>query len=327
VRKEKFIYNTQTLRYEKVEETVGNKLFKFLGFLCAVLFFAGIISFLSISLFDSPKEKSLKRELAQMNHQYELMNQRVGTLSNVVDNIQERDRNVYRMIFEVDPMDLAEWEGGIGGSERYRHIIDYPGSGEMIVDATKRVDKLSRQIAMQSKSLDSIVDFARNKEHMLASIPSIKPVNEDKLNRKIRFMSGFGRRMHPIHKVMRMHAGIDFAAPRGTPIVATGDGKVIKVKKLRYGYGLHVVIDHGFGFKTLYAHLQESKVRKGQSIKRGEVLGLLGNTGTSTAPHLHYEVHKNGRKVNPIYYVMDGLTPVEYQALVEKASKSNQSFD
>jgi murein DD-endopeptidase MepM/ murein hydrolase activator NlpD len=191
----------------------------------------------------------------------------------------------------------------------------------------QKVDKLKRQMVVQSKSLDEIGKMAKDKEKMLASIPSIKPVRADKLNARVDLLSGFGYRLHPIHKIVKMHAGIDFSAPRGTPIQATGDGVVEEVDSKRGGYGLHIVINHGYGYKTLYGHMSKADVRPGQKIKKGQTIGRVGSSGSSTAPHCHYEVHYKGEPVNPINYVMDGLTPKEYQELVRLAELDNQSFD
>ena len=187
------------------------------------------------------------------------------------------------------------------------------------------MDKLGRQLNLQSKSLDTIADLVKEKEKMLAAIPSIRPVRN--LTRNIKLFSGFGMRLHPIHKIRKMHWGIDFSAPKGTPIYATGDGKVISVKQRKSGYGNHVIISHGFGYKSLYAHMHKISVKVGEKIKKGEVIGSIGSTGTSTAPHLHYEVIQNGKKVNPIHFCIDGLTPAEYKEMSELSAQENQSFD
>ncbi|MEK7254419.1 MAG: M23 family metallopeptidase, partial [Bacteroidota bacterium] len=199
--------------------------------------------------------------------------------------------------------------------------------GDLMAQLRQKVDKLKRQMVLQSHSLDDIEKMAKNKEKMLASIPSIKPVRVDKLNQRFELLSGFGYRLHPIHKIRKMHAGIDFSAPQGTPIQSTGDGVVREVERKRGGYGLHVVIDHGYGYQTLYGHMSKTDVRVGQRIKKGQTIGKVGSTGTSTAPHCHYEVHYKGKPVNPIDYVLDGLTPKQYQELVKLAELDNQSFD
>ena len=215
----------------------------------------------------------------------------------------------------------------LGGHDQYENLTNYKNSGELILSTQKKADKLELQLVLQSKSLDTIVNMAKNREKMFASIPSIKPVRSDKLPRHLQLLSGFGMRPHPIHKVMKMHAGMDFTAPKGTPIQATGDGEVVRVKRDKVGYGKSVIIDHGYGYTTLYAHMQDIQVRVGEKVKKGQQIGTVGNSGTSTAPHCHYEVRKNGNAVDPINFCMDGLSPEEYQELVEMAATGNQSFD
>jgi murein DD-endopeptidase MepM/ murein hydrolase activator NlpD len=249
-------------------------------------------------------------------------------MSDALDNIQERDRWVHRMVLEMDPIDENIWEGGVGGHEPYADLLNFRQSGKMMSQLRQKADKLKRQMVVQSKSLDEIEKMAADKEKMLASIPSIKPVRADKLNRKVQLLSGFGYRIHPIYKIRKMHAGIDFSAKTGTPIQSTGDGKVVKVQNSgRRGYGIHVVIDHGYGYETLYGHMSKADVKKGDVVKKGQVIGKVGSTGTSTAPHCHYEVRYRGKAVNPIDYVLDGLSPKEYQELVRLAELDNQSFD
>lgn len=327
MRKEKFIYNTQTLQYEKVVDPLRVKILKFLGFASAVGITAVVIISVVLAYFPSPKEKALLREIEQMKFQYASLNEDFGMMSKVLDNLQERDASVHRMIFGMDPVDNNLWNGGTGGHEKYSELTKFKNSGELLIDARTEVDRIKNQLTIQSKSLDQITDLAKEKEKMLASMPAIKPVRSDKLKRNITRLSGFGMRFHPIFKRHRMHKGIDFTCPSGTPIQATGDGVIEKVSKLKSGYGTHVVINHGFGYKSLYAHMSRVDVKKGEKIKRGQVIGAVGSTGTSTAPHLHYEVIHRGNKVNPIHYCMDGLTPKEYQELANMAAVTNQSFD
>lgn len=325
--KEKFVYNKQTLRYEKVEEPLHRKVLKVFGFLSAVLVFALIIVSLAFSFIDSPKEKVLKRELDQALAKYDQLNDEMDRMATVLESLQERDANVHRRMFGMDPIDRSIWQSGVGGRNKYKDLEIYEHSGATMTETSKRIDRLKRQLALQSFSLDTIVNQIQNREKMYASIPSIKPVREDKLKRDITLLSGFGMRIHPIHRVRKMHAGIDFTAPSGTPIYATGDGKVVRVRHDNRGYGLHVVIDHGYGYQTLYAHMSKVLVKQGMKINKGEEIGKVGSTGTSTAPHLHYEVHLKGRPVNPIDYCMDGLSPQEYMQLVDLASERNISFD
>ena len=327
MRKEKFVYNTQSLRYEKVVEPLSVKLVRIFGFVSAVIISSVILISVLFRYFPSPHEQALLREIDFMNKEFERANNEIGMLSKVLDNVQERDASVHRILFGMDPIDKDVWNGGIGGHDKYSDYRVYKHSGSLIKASKEKADLLTRQLVLQSKSLDTILSMAKGKEKMLASIPAIKPIREDKLKRKVSSLSGFGMRLHPIFKRRRMHRGIDFTCPKGTPIQATGDGVVKKVLKKRTGYGTHVIIDHGYGYETLYAHMDEVHVKKGHKIKRMQQIGTVGNTGTSTAAHLHYEVIQKGRKVNPIHYCMDGLTPQEYQELVNMAHISNQSFD
>ncbi len=327
MRKEKFVYNTQTLRYEKVVEPLKVKLFRIFGFLSAVTVAAIVIISIAYTYFPSPKEQALNREINQMKSQLSVISTDYDELSKVLDNIQDRDANVHRMIFGMDPIDNAVWNGGIGGADRYSNITMYKNSGDALISINQKIDKLKRQLVVQSKSLDEVEGLAMKREDMLASIPAIKPVRSDRLKRNIRSLSGFGMRLHPIYKRRKMHTGIDFTAPKGVAIHATGNGTVYAIKRLKSGYGTHVIIDHGYGYKTLYAHMSAVDVKQGQKVTRGQEIGKIGNTGTSTAPHLHYEVIYQGNKVNPIHYCMDGLSDQEYQQLVNMAATPNQSFD
>jgi murein DD-endopeptidase MepM/ murein hydrolase activator NlpD len=227
----------------------------------------------------------------------------------------------------MEPINESVWTGGVGGSEKYTHLVKYPNTGTLLEETHQKVDKLMLQLKIQKNSLDTILAKASSREDMLASIPSIKPVRIDLLNKNLNAMSGFGIRLHPVHKVDRMHTGIDFTAPPGTPIQATGNGVVIKAEHERVGYGHHVIIDHGYGYTTLYGHMSSFNVKVGEVVHKGQSIGKVGDTGTSTAPHLHYEVRLKGNPVDPVIYCMDDLTPEEYQLLVQRASLENQSFD
>lgn len=325
--REKFIYNTQTLRYEKVKEPLRYKVLKVFGFMCAVLVTSLICFFTLGKHLPSPVERQLSRELEQMEHKYQSINQQMAMMEKVVENLQDRDASVHRMMFGMDPVDEAVWNGGIGGHDPYSDLTKYKSSGDLLQQTQERLESLKRKMTIQSESLDTITSLARNREQMLASIPSIKPVRSDKLKRRITLLSGFGMRIHPIHKVPKFHKGIDFTSPVGTPIYSTGDGKVVKVEYKKTGYGYNVIIDHGYGYETRYAHMSKILVKPGEKITKGQEIGKVGNTGSSTAPHLHYEVHLNGRAINPLQYCLDDLSPEEYQMMVEMAESPNQSFD
>lgn len=324
---EKFIYNKQTLRYEKVKVSWKERAITSFLFVGAVLFSAFLCFIILNKLLPSPEVKMLSQELDRMKRQYNIIDEQLNLQESVLVNLQDRDAGVYRMIFGVDPVDNNMLEMGVGGADRYQNLSRLKNTSELMIATTAKLDKLRRKIAAQSESMDMITELANDREKMYASIPSIKPVREDKLNRKMVLMSGFGRRLHPIHKIVKMHQGIDFSAPRGTEIQSTGDGKVILVKNSKSGYGRHVIIDHGYGYQTLYGHMNVIEVRDGQAVKKGQRIGLIGSTGTSTAPHLHYEVHYKGKPVDPIDYCQDGLTKEEYAELVELSGQANQSFD
>jgi len=327
MRKEKYFYNTESLQFERVALSRKDKLIRAGGIICTLLVSSVLIHVLISEFAPSQKERSLMREMEQMEYEYLKMNDKVASLSKVVENVQNRDAQVHRFMFGMDPIDQDVWDGGIGGHDKYQNLTKYNKSGELLINTWQKIDKLRRRVDLQSKSLDTIETYAKKREDMIASIPSIKPIREDKLKRKIKSLSGYGVRMHPIHKVRKMHWGIDFTCPRGTPIQATANGKVTLVKSSRTGFGKHVIIDHGYGYTSLYAHMDRIDVKKGEEVSKGQKIGIVGNTGTSTAPHLHYEVKYKGKHVNPIHYCMDGLSPDEYQELVERSAIANQSFD
>ncbi len=324
MRKEKFIYNVNSLSYEKIELTWKTILLRTGVFSVIVLACSFLLAYAWQSFGVSPEERRLGQHVQHLNLQYEELSKDIDMYAKVLANIKERDNDIYRMMFEMDPIDDYTWESGVGGSERYEKLKSLSNS-DIMVSTTQKMDKLGRQINLQSLSLDTIANMVKEKEKMLAAIPSIRPVRN--LTRNIKLFSGFGMRLHPIHKIRKMHWGIDFSAPKGTPIYATGDGKVIAVKSRKSGYGNHVIISHGFGYKSLYAHMYKVDVKVGQKVKKGEVIGSIGSTGTSTAPHLHYEVIQKGKKVNPIHFCVDGLTPAEYKEMSELAATENQSFD
>lgn len=326
MRKEKFIYNTHTLRYEKVVEPMKAKLLRFFGYACAVVFTAFVFTLIQHKYFPSPKEKALQREIQAMKSEYQELNQALNLLGGALENIKERDAYAHRMIFGMDPIDDGIWEGGVGGHDQFSEFMQFKNAGSLMASLNQKVQKLKRQAVIQSKSLDEILGLASEKEEFLAATPSIKPIRSDNLARDVKLLSGFGMRIHPILKVPKMHYGIDFTAPSGTPVHATAAGKVVRAEYNRT-FGNVVVIDHGFGYETYYAHLKTIEAKKGQTVTRGQLIGKVGNTGRSTAPHCHYEVHYKGKPVNPLYYCLDGLTPDEYQQFVEAAETPNMSLD
>ena len=257
-----------------------------------------------------------------MLSQFNLMNKDIEKISKAMEDIQMRDDNIYRVIFEANPIPSSIRMAGFGGANRYT-ALESMDNAELIVSVAKKLDILSKQVYVQSKSYDDVVRMALGKEKMLASIPSIMPVSNRDLKRTA---SGWGMRMHPIYRIPRFHYGMDFTAPTGTDVFSTGNGIVKEVGR-NSGYGNTVVIDHGYGYETLYGHLSRTKVIIGQSVNRGDVIGLIGSTGASTAPHLHYEVMKNGQKVNPQNYYFQDLNPAEYEKMISISTNMGQSFD
>lgn len=321
--KAKYRYNPGTLTYEREETSLKVKILRVSTFLMSSFIIAIGIFLIFTYVIDSPREKELIRELDQMKFQYAVLSQRMNEVNKVVENIADRDDNIYRVIFEAEPIPTNVRLAGFGGSDRYNGLQGFENS-DLVIRTTIRLDQLSKQVYIQSKSLDDVYKMAREKEKMLASIPAIMPVADKDLTR---VASGYGMRIHPIFKVRKMHTGMDFTAPTGTEIYATGDGVVEEVMAEHHGYGKHVVIRHGYGYQTLYAHMIRFNVRPGQKIKRGDVIGYVGSTGTSSGPHLHYEVIKNGEKINPANFYSNDLSPEEYELMLEISSTSNQSFD
>ena len=251
------------------------------------------------------------------------MNKKLEQVESTLANIEKRDNNLYRVYFEASPIPEDQRRSGFGGVNRYDYLEGFESS-DVIVNTTERLDILTKELVIQSKSLDEIVLLAKNKESLLTSIPSIQPINNKDLKR---MASGYGYRIDPFTKSRRMHGGMDFSAPRGTPIYAASDGKIIRADSRSSGYGKHIRIEHGFGYVTLYAHLNKYNVKRNQIVKKGDIIGFVGNTGRSQAPHLHYEVIKDGKRVNPINFYYGNLTPDEFEELLKIANKENQSLD
>lgn len=321
--KVKYYYDTDTLSYREITVKKSDYYKKTVFGIFAVLLIA-FFGFIGFSQFlMSPNERAQKRELDNLKLHFELLNKRMDESSSILSELQERDNSIYRVYFEANPIPDEQRKAGFGGVNRYKYLEGFDNSS-MIEKATKELDVLSKQLVVQSKSLDEIVALAKNKEELLASIPAIQPVANKDLKR---MASGYGYRIHPIYKTRKFHWGMDFSAPKGTPVYATGNGTIEKVKRSRRGYGNQVKINHGFGYVTFYAHLQKYTVRKNQKVKRGDLIGYVGTSGTSTAPHLHYEVIKGKRKLNPVYFYFSDLTPEEYDRMLEMASQENQSLD
>jgi murein DD-endopeptidase MepM/ murein hydrolase activator NlpD len=323
MKKVKYYYNTQSLRYEKFEESLQSRVRRIGGFISAVLVFAFVIVYLAYTYFNSPKEKALLREINQMQLEYDLLNKKLDQMSSVIADMQDRDDNIYRVIFEAEPIPSSIRQAGSGGINKYRELMNY-NNGEIMSSTAQKLDQIRKQLYIQSKSFDEITLLIKKKEEVLTSIPAIQPISNKELSH---IASGFGMRIDPIYKIPKMHEGLDFAAPTGTPVHATGNGTVAVVDYGDRGYGNNIMINHMVGYQTHYAHLSRIIVREGQVVKRGDVIGYVGSTGKSTAPHLHYEVIRNSVKIDPVNFFFNDLTPIEYEEMVKSADQSNQSFD
>lgn len=321
--KAQYRYNPQTLTYEKVQIGYKKRLLRIFSFLVSALVFGAVILIFAYTYIDSPKEKRLKREIEQLTLQYEFLNKKFDQFAIVLEDLQYRDDNIYRVIFEAEPIPANIRKAGFGGVNRYRNLEGYSQS-EIIIETNKKLDRIAKQMYIQSKSFDEVVELVKQKEEMLASIPAIQPISNKDLTR---VASGFGNRVDPVYKIHKFHTGMDFTASTGTDIYATGNGTVVVVERALIGYGNHIVIDHGFGYNTLYAHLSKILVKPGAHVKRGDVIGYVGNTGKSVGPHLHYEVVKNDVKINPVNFFFSDLRPEEYERMIQISSASNQSFD
>ena len=321
----KYHFDSETLSYVPVESSRTVKISRLLIFFISSFLFGGIILFvlLNTSIVNTPQELLLKREVENYKLQFELINRRIVQMESVLNNIEERDNNIYRVYFEASPIPEEQRKAGFGGVNRYKDLEGFDNSN-LIINTTKKIDILTKQLVIQSKSLDEILSLAEEKENLLASIPSIQPIQNKDLKR---MASGYGWRIDPFTKKRRRHYGMDFSAVRGTPVYATGNGIIKRVDNRAAGFGKHIRIDHGFGYVSIYAHLDKYNVKRGQKVKRGQIIGFVGNTGRSVAPHLHYEIVKDGKKINPINFYYGNLSPDEFNILVQQASQENESLD
>ncbi|GAB4281328.1 MAG: M23 family metallopeptidase [Marinilabiliales bacterium] len=320
----KYKFNPETLSYDKPESGFKYFLLKAVPFTLSVIITSFLLYFVVFEYFiDSPEEMSLKRENTLLKDQYELLLKKMSIAEKVLTNLENRDNNIYRSIFGLDPIPSSIRESGIGGINRYSQLEGYKSS-ELIIISSQKIDNLLKKIEIQSKSFDKIVDIVKNKEQMMASIPAIIPISNKELTR---ISSGFGYRIHPVYKTSNFHTGMDFVAPYGADVHATGCGKVISCEYSYRGYGNTIIIDHGYHYKTLYAHLSKINVRPGQIVKRGQVIGAVGNTGMSSGTHLHYEVRYDNAPINPVNFYFEDISPKEYEELVKIASLNGHSMD
>ncbi len=323
--KSKFYYDKKSLSFKEIKTSNRVKIINISTFIFVTFIFGIISLFILISTpyLNTPTELSQDRELKNYKFQLEILNNRLNQLENVLNNLELRDNNIYRVLFEANPIDPDIRKAGFGGINRYSDLEGFKNSN-LIIETTKKIDILTKQLVIQSKSLDEIETLAKNKQLMLAAIPSIQPIKNDDLNR---IASGYGIRTDPFDKSRKMHSGMDFSAPRNTPVYAASNGIISRADNRAIGYGKHIRINHGFGYLTLYAHLNSYNVVRGQNVKKGDIIGFVGNTGRSKGVHLHYEVHKDGKKVNPVNYFYSNLSAEEFDEILKISSQENQSLD
>ena len=323
MKKIKYYYNTHTLRYEKLETTLRVKLLRVFGFIAAAFVTAAIISLLAFRFIGSPNEKLLRAENERMKDRYRELTKETKKIEQQMKELEDRDNEVYRSIFEATPIpDSAR----LKDLEKEKQIAKVEGmeQNDLINSIVTTLNNMSSRIKVQQASYKDLQGMAKDKEKILAATPAIQPVSNADLKR---IASGFGYRIDPVYKTVKLHPGLDFAAPAGTPIYATANGTVEFAGNRGDGYGNNVIINHGYGYKTLFGHMFKIKARTGQRVTRGEVIGWVGSTGKSTGPHCHYEVIKNGNKIDPIYFFYNDLTPEQFDRLLKLAAASNQSFD
>jgi len=320
--KKKFHFNPETLSYEQIEHTITHWLKQFMIHALSGLSLGVIFFFIFVSTIQSPEEKQLNEEKRNMQAQYKVLERQFDEMQTVLSDIQQRDDNMYRVVFQADPIPLSVRKGTSANTQYYQQLLDMTNS-EVVVSTTKKLNELKKQLYIQSKSFDDLVVMTKNKDAMLLCLPAIQPV----MNKNLKYMaSGYGWRIDPVYHTRRFHAGMDFAAPTGTPIYATANGTVMSAG-WKQGYGNCVEINHGYGYVTLYGHMSAIKTNAGKVVKRGDEIGLVGSTGKSTGPHLHYEVHLRGEIMNPANYYYLDLSPADYDRMIQMSNNSGQMFD
>lgn len=321
--KKKFVYNPKTLSYERVQRTWGERVLRGLIFIAPTITLGIILAFFIARRIDSPRETRLRQENEFYKAQLDKMTQDLELITKALDEMEKRDRAIYRVAFNAEAFPEELRRMGVGGSEKYKELEGKKYS-ELLIATNKKIDEVERRLYAQSLSLQELSEIALDKEARLASIPAIQPVRNKDMTR---VASGYGWRIDPVYKTRRMHWGMDFTAPVGTEVYSTGDGVVEELEIKSWGYGKSIVIDHGYGYKTRYAHLSAFKVKKGDKVKRGDLIGLIGNSGKSTGPHLHYEVEHNGQKINPVGYYHGDLSPEEYEQMIQLSNNALNAFD
>lgn len=323
MKKVKYFYNTNTLRYEKLETPLRVKLLRVLGFISAAIVTAVIIVSIAYKYFPSANERILKQENNALRENFLLLNEKADKLNQKLTDLEERDNDIYRAIFEADPIPDSARQKEIEMQQEFQLVMSMSGS-QLEKSILQTLNRLDNRLTVQDASYKEISTAIHNKEDLLASTPAIQPISNKELKR---VASGFGYRIDPIYKTRRFHGGLDFTAPQGTPIYATANGRIRYAGNSGSGYGNHVIIDHGYGYRTLYAHMYKITAKQGTRVTRGEIIGYVGSTGKSTGPHCHYEVHKNGRRMDPVYFFYNDLTPEQFDRILKMAAVANQSLD
>lgn len=322
-KKEKFKFNAETLSYDKVEVSWGERLLKLLLVIAPAILLGFVFQFAFSAWFKSPSEIALEEEYTFLKNIVNEQTKQLDLLNEVSDGHAKTEDEIYRVIFNAEPFNRNLGTGGTDNSETYKKLEGHETSDQLIANSEK-INQLQKKLYLQSISFDEVIALAKEKEKILASIPSIQPVGNKDLKR---VASGYGWRIDPHYHTKRMHWGLDFTASTGSNVYSSGNGKVVLIEQKKWGYGNSIVIDHGYGYKTRYAHLNAFNVKQGDTVTRGQIIGFVGSTGKSTAPHLHYEIEKNGKKVNPAHYFHSDLTPEEYEKMIEMSTNANQSFD
>ncbi|RYM33933.1 M23 family metallopeptidase [Brumimicrobium glaciale] len=321
--KTKFRYNQKTLSYEKVKRSIGERVLRGFIFIAPTIVLSLIFAFFIAYRIDSPKEKALQKEILELKGEFENVQKRLELVDRVTEVIKKRDEELYRTALGASEFPEELRLMGVGGSDAYNSYKKMSNS-ELLIESISKLDEVERKLHAQSLSFKELVSLAKERESRLASLPAIQPVNNKELKK---MASGYGWRIDPVYGTRKMHWGVDFSAPVGTDVYATGKGVVEETRVNSWGYGKEIVINHGFGYKTRYAHLSSFLVKEGDAVKRGDLIGLVGSTGKSTGSHLHYEVEKDGHKVSPIDYFHSDLTPEQYEKIVEISKNAMKSMD
>lgn len=321
--KAKYRFNPETLQLQIVEVSKWRRMQRRMVYFGIAGSLSGLAFLLLSGTINSPGERLISRKINDMDLYYEMVSKDLDRIENRLAAMQVQDDSIYRAIFDAEPLRKSVREAGFGGSDRYRELRKLPNS-DIVIHVAKRLDVLSNRMEVQSKSYDDLALMAADKRRMLACIPAIQPISNKNLERT---SSGWGYRIHPIYKIRKFHYGIDFIAQMGTDVYSTGDGVVEKAGSCHSGYGNYIIINHGYGMKTLYGHLNGFNIKEGQTVKRGDIIGYVGNSGMSTGTHLHYEVMRNDQKINPVDYFFNDLTPEEYDRMIKICSNPQQSLD